>query len=201
MGLFDRFTDLFGDTDEPERAPDPEDLLALSGAALTLEASVGYEPTGDAALCFSEPGDDAFELTIDDLRGVLAATETETGAEFAFDEDDHGYRWVVLTDDTVESLASSLQFAASTFVEHEYERHLLATVIAFERDDTDAYLIYSFDRGTFYPFVPDSTTDRERDTPTEFRLRSVLDGELPIEPDESQWFPLWPDRPRNRPWE
>jgi hypothetical protein len=201
MGLFDRLTGLFGSGDGTVHRPDPQDLLELSGVALTMETDLGYEPTGHGALCFSESDDAGFELTIDDLRGVLEATETDTGTEFEFREDDHGYRWVVLLADDVETLVTNLQFAGSTFVERQYEAQLLAALVAFERDDSRAYLIYSFDRGTFYPFVPRADEPRERDTPTEFRLRSVLDGELPIEPDESRWFPLWPDRPGRDPWE
>ena len=43
--------------------------------------------------------------------------------------------------------------------------------------------------------------DHERDNKTEFKLQSVLDGELGIEDDESYWYPLWPDRPGGHPWE
>jgi hypothetical protein len=202
MGLFDRLTDFFGGTGEPAFEPDSEDLLALSGAALTMSDDLGYEPTGHGALCFSTPADgDSFELTLEDLRGVLKATEAETGMDVSFQSDDHGYQWVVLVDDAVESLVTNLQFASQTFVERGYDEHLLAVLLAFERDDTTAYLVYSFDRGRFYPFVPSPDAERERDTPTEFRLRSVLDAELPIEADESQWYPLWPDRPGDHPWE
>ena len=33
---------------------------------------------------------------------------------------------------------------------------------------------------------------RERDTRTEFKLDSVLDGELTVEDDTEYWYPLWP---------
>jgi hypothetical protein len=202
MGLFDRLTGLLGSTSEPAFEPDSEDLLELSGVALTMRDDLGYEPTGHGALCFATPAEtDSFELTLEDLRGVLEATEAETGMDVSFREDDHGYQWVVLVDDAVESLVTNLQFASQTFVERGYDEQLLAVLFAFEREDTTAYLVYSFDRGRFYPFVPKSDAERERDTPTEFRLRSVLDAELPIETDESQWYPLWPDRPGSHPWE
>lgn len=202
MGLFDRLTDLFGSSADPDLEPDSEDLLELSGTALTMSDDLGYEPTGHGALCFSTPADEeSFELTLDDLRGVLEATEAETGMNVSFEDDGHGFQWVVLVDDAVESLVTNLQFASQTFVESGYDEQLLAVLLAFERDETTAYLVYSFDRGRFYPFVPKPDAERERDTPTEFRLRSVLDGELPIETDESQWYPLWPDRPGNHPWE
>lgn len=200
MGLLDALRDLLGgEKDAPEPSTDPAVLFELSGVALTMESELGYEPTGHAALCFSAPDSDHFETTIDDLRAVLEASEADVGTRARFHEDDHGFRWVVLEDDSVEDLVTNLQFAGETFVERSYDEHLLAALLAFERKGRRAYWIYSFDRGTFYPFVPDG--DRERDAATEFRLRSVLDPELPVEPDESEWYPLWPDRPGDHPWE
>ena len=57
-------------------------------------------------------------------------------------------------------------------------------------DGTRAYWIYSFRRGAYYPFVP--TGGRERDSSAEFKLESVLDGELTVEEEKEYWYPLWP---------
>lgn len=199
MGLLDTIRGLFGGGDDaPEPSTDPEIIFELSGAALTMESDLGYEPTGHAALCFSAPDTQYFESTIDDLRAVLEASEAEVGTEARFHEDDHGYRWVVIEDDSTEELVTNLRFAADTFVERDYDEYLLAALLAFERKGRRAYWIYSFDRGTFYPFVPDG--DRERDAATEFRLRSVLGPEIPVEPDESEWYPLWPSEQGAHPW-
>lgn len=203
MSLFDRIRSLFEDEEEPryESGPEPSNLFDLSGAALTMEDTLGYEPTGHAALCFSAPDDEDFDVTLEDLKAVLEASEADEGIRSRFTEDDHGYRWVVLEDDSVEDLVTNLQFAAETFVDRHYDEHLLAALLSFRRDERRAYWIYVFDRGTFYPFVPEPDEDRERDTPTEFRLQSVLEDDLEIEPDETHWYPLWPDRPGNHPWD
>lgn len=200
MGLLDTVFGLFGDGDEsPEPSTNPEILFELTGAAMTMEEDLGYAPTGHAALCFSAPDADHFETTLDDLEAVLDASEADVGTRSRFLEDGHGFRWIVIEDDVVEDLVTTLRFASETLVERNYDEHLLAALISFERRDRRAYWLYSFDRGTFYPFVPDG--DRERDTATEFRLRSVLDPALPVEQDESEWYPLWPDRPGQHPWE
>jgi len=201
MSLGSRIRDLlFGRGESTEaRAADSEDLLALPGAALTIERRVGYAPTGAAALCFAAADAGGFEETIADLRGVLDATEADAGTTTDWREDGHGYRWLVLADDEQEDLASALQFAAETFAEREFGDELLAALVAFAADDRRAYLVYTFDRGRFYPFAPEGTD--ERDTAAEFRLQSVLESELPFEDDRSQWFPLWPDRPGAHPWE
>lgn len=200
MGLFDSILGLFGDDDSaPEPSTKPEILFKLSGAALTMKDDLGYEPTSHAALVFAAPDADHFETTLDDLKSVLDASEADVGTRSRFLEDDHGYRWIVIEDDSVEELVTTLRFASETLVERNYDEHLLAALLSFERRDRQAYWIYSFERGTFYPFVPDG--ERERDTATEFRLRSVLEPELPVEPEESEWYPLWPDQPGQHPWE
>ena len=52
-----------------------------------------------------------------------------------------------------------------------------------------AYLVYLFKRGTFYPFVP--TGHEQRDTEQELKLKSLVAGDLTVEPDLDRWFPLW----------
>lgn len=194
MGLLDRLRGLVGGNGDEGRRAVPEDLLDLTGAALTMER-LGYEPTGDAALCFAAP-DSGFDASLDELRSVIDATSAR---ETTVREDGHGYRWIVLDDESIEGLATALQFAAEEFTDSGFDDRLLAAVTAFDDDGERAYLIYSFERGRFYPFVP--TGDRERDVGTEFKLRSVLADDLPIEDDESQWYPLWPDRVGAHPWE
>lgn len=198
MSLLDSIRGLFGrGTDDP-RESDPEDLLELTGAAITMRDRLGYEGVGEAALCFAAPDAGGFDATIDDLQAVLDRA-AESGTAATFRDDEHGYRWLVVEGVEIESLATALQFAAETFREERFEDQLLAAVAGFERDDRRAYWIYSFPRGRYYPFVPDG--DHERDAATEFKLQRVLADDLPIEDDRSEWYPLWPDRAGAHPWE
>lgn len=201
MGLLDSVRELLGVRAEADatRAADPEDLFGMSTAYLTMEADLGYVPAGAAALCFSAVDSTDFADAVDEVETILRAGEAETGTEFQRHEDDHGYHWVVLRDDDPEDLVTSVHFAADEFVEQGYGSRLHAAVFAFENDDTAAYWIYSFRRGAYYPFVPDG--DHERDNRVEFKLRSVLDGELDVEDDERYWYALWPSQPDNHPWE
>ncbi|MFB6302411.1 MAG: hypothetical protein ABEH78_06070 [Haloferacaceae archaeon] len=220
MGLFDAVREALGLRAESDaaRAADPEDLFGMSTAYLTMEADLDFHPAGVAALCFAEVDSTDFAGAVDDVEEILRAGEEETGTEFDRSEDDHGYHWVVLRDDDPEDLVTSVHFAADTFVERGYGSRLLAAVFGFEKRDaagdrapkdragdepthgdaTRAYWIYSFRRGAYYPFVP--VGDHRRDQRLEFKLRSVLDGELDVEADESYWYPLWPDRPGEHPW-
>lgn len=203
MGLFDSLKSALGLRAESDaaREADPDDLFGMSTAYVTMEADLDFQPIGEAALCFSDVDSTDFADTLDDVEEILAVGGDETGTTFRRHRDDHGYQWVVLEDADPEDLVTSVHFAADTFVERGYGSRLLAAVFAFEhrREKTRAYWLYSFRRGAYYPFVP--AGERERDQSREFKLESVLDGELDIEDDESYWYPLWPDRPGNHPWE
>lgn len=201
MAIFDTIRSILGTNAETDatRDADPEDLFGMSTAYMTMQADLGYDHCGEAALCFSNVDSTAFQDAVDRVEAILDAGETETGTGFHQYTDDHGYRWFVLEDDDPEDLVTSIHFAADTFVEDGFGSRLLAAVFGFEKSDRNAYWVYSFRRGAYYPFVPEG--DHERDQSTEFKLQSVLDGELQIESDESYWYPLWPDARGRHPWE
>ncbi|MCU4753558.1 hypothetical protein OB919_16465 [Halobacteria archaeon AArc-curdl1] len=201
MGLLDGLRAVLGIRAESDakREADPEDLFGMSTAYLTMEADLGYRHVGAGALCFSGVDSSSFRDTVEDVEAILEAGREDTGTDFHVTEDDHGYRWVVLEDDDPEDLITSLHFAADTFVERGYGSRLLAAVFGYENEKGPAYWIYSFRRGAFYPFAPRG--GRERDTNVEFKLESVLDGELEVEPDKEYWYPLWPSASGRHPWE
>jgi len=208
MGLRDTLRQLLGLGAEAAATRDanPDDLFGMSTAYVTMEADLGYVPTGDAALCFSDVDSTAFQETVEEVRAILSTGEAETGTVADFHEDEYSYQWIVLDADDFEDLVSSVYFASDTLIERNFGSRLLAAVFAFEATDrasaetgTGIYWIYSFRRGTFYPFVPKS--GQERNNSIEFKLDSVLDGELTVEDDREYWYPLWPDQPGSHPWE
>jgi len=206
MGLLDGLKSALGMKAEADatRDADPEDLFGMSTAYLTMEADLGYDPAGTAALCFSGVDSTDFDEAVENVEAILEAGEVETGTEARFTEDDHGYEWVVLDDDDPEDLVTSVHFAADTLVERDYGSRLLAALFAFENTDGDgsepryAYWVYSFRRGAYYPFAPSSTS--ERDSGVEFKLESALDGELDVEGDKEYWYPYWPRSRDRHPW-
>ncbi|PSP74917.1 hypothetical protein BRC81_17235 [Halobacteriales archaeon QS_1_68_20] len=204
MGLFDRLRGVLGTAAEADatRDADPEDLFGMSTGYVTMAADLDYDSAGEAALCFSGVDSTDFKDTVEEVQDILDVGKVETGTDASLYEDSKGYEWVVLEDDDVEDLVTSIHFAADTFIERGYGSRLLAALFAFERPDrADRYVywIYSFRRGAYYPFAPEP--DHERDSRTEFKLQSVLDGELDLEDDKEYWYPLWPDRPDRFPWE
>ncbi|MFC7074923.1 PspA-associated protein PspAB [Haloarcula halophila] len=205
MGLLDGLKSVLGVKAEADatREADPDDLFGMSTAYITMEADLGYEATGDAALCFGDVDSTDFRDAKQEVREILDAGARETGTEVEFTADDHGYQWVVLHDDDFEDLVTSIHFAADTLIERRYGSRLLAALFGFESDRNfdPVYWVYSFRRGAYYPFAPDPDRDHERDTTAEFKLESNLDGELTVEADKEYWYPLWPDRVGNHPWE
>ncbi|WP_207586298.1 PspA-associated protein PspAB [Halomontanus rarus] len=201
MGLLDGLRSVLGIRAETDarRDADPEDLFGMSTAYLTMEADLGYESLDAGALCFAGVDSSDFHDTVDDVEAILEAGQEETETDFSISEDDHGYHWVVLEDTDPEDLITSLHFAADTFIEQGYGSRLLAAVFGYENRDGPAYWIYSFRRGAYYPFAP--RDGRERDSSAEFKLESVLDGELEIEREKEYWYPLWPSAGGRHPWE
>ncbi len=199
MGVLDAIRQILGLSAETDasRDADPEDLFGMSTAYLTMEAELDFEPTGDAALCFANVDSTAFRRARTEVETILDVGSDETGTTADFIEDSHGYHWVVLHDTDFENLVTSIHFAADTLVEEGFGSRLLAALFAFERETTAAYWVYSFRRGSYYPFVP--TGNSERDQRLEFKLETMLDGELEVEADTAYWYPMWPEGDRH-PW-
>ncbi|PSP89530.1 hypothetical protein BRC90_04155 [Halobacteriales archaeon QS_4_69_34] len=199
MGILDGLKSALGMRAEADstRAADPADLFGMSTAHLTMEADLGFDPAGTAALCFAAVDSTDFEGTVGEVRAILEAGEVETGTEARFVGDTHGYEWVVLEDPDFEDLVTSVHFAADTLIERGYGSRLLAALFAFEENGEPVYWVYSFRRGAYYPFAPRG--NHERDSTVEFKLESVLDGELTVESDKEYWYPLWPDGDEH-PW-
>ncbi|NHN60517.1 MULTISPECIES: hypothetical protein [Halorussus] len=201
MGLFDGLREVLGIRAEADatRKADPEDLFGMSTAYVTMEAELGYESVGEAALCFSEVDSADFSDAVEEVHEILEVGAEETGTETEARTDDYGYSWVVLDDPDFEDLVTSLNFAADTLMERGYGSRLLAALFAFEKDNQYAYWVYSFRRGAYYPLVPKGTSDR--DSSAEFKLESNLDGELDIEENKEYWYALLPSTAGRHPWE
>ncbi|MBS3760812.1 PspA-associated protein PspAB [Halodesulfurarchaeum sp.] len=198
MGILDSLRKVFGSQAEADatRAADPDDLFQLTAASVTMTVDLDYEPGDTAGLVFSAMDSTDFEGALRDVEAVLDGPGWSS-----VQEDDHGYTWAVATRSSFEELVADLYVAADTLSERGYGNRLLAAVFHFEPEDggEDVYWIYSFRRGSFYPFAPHGTS--QRDDAREVKLQSVMDDELDVEEDSAYWYPLWPDRPNAHPWE
>ena len=167
-------------------------LFAVPGAAITLEASMGLKPAGAAAVCFKPASGYDFASACNDIDELLELSGKDTGSQVSQSEDSYGYHWIVVHDDDMSDLVTTVHMVNSSLAERGYENQLLASVFAFRGDGgAVTYLVYLFKRGTFYPFVPAAGGGEKRDNQRELQVQGALTGEVPLEADLTRWFPIW----------
>lgn len=200
MGLLDALTGR-----HQVKGPAPDRLFAIATAYITLQSEHQIDPAGAAAIVFQPLATSEFEATIREMEEVVKATGGETGTQVATQDDDFGYRWMVLRNPegapSVEDLAVGINAVSSSIELGGHGERLLCAVFAF-RDEKQRriYFIYNYKRGFWYPFVPagggGSTASgagggQERSTERELQLKAQMSSELPMEPELERWFPLW----------
>ena len=137
------------------------------------------------------PVESAFFDNLDsELRDLLRVSGRSTGTRYEVKDDGFGTRWVVLDDRDFEDLVSTIHMVSETIYEHGFADRLLAAVFKFEFDRRDAYWIYSYKRGAFYPMV--LAGQEQRDNAAEMRLGAVMEEEkIPVERSLENWYSLW----------
>ncbi len=181
MGLLDA---LLGKNRLPK--PKPDRLFAISTAYVTLNTNLNLKSEG-AGICFKPMEASRFQNTEQEIEELLAQSCKETHTLYKMRKDSYGYLWVILQDPEFEDLVSTLYMVSETLIDNDFGEQLLCAVFKF-RNETLIYWIYNFKQAKFYPFVP---KEKQRDSSYEFRLRSIMEKELPIEKEVERWYPLW----------
>ncbi|HEY2767207.1 MAG TPA: hypothetical protein VGI76_03065 [Solirubrobacteraceae bacterium] len=209
MGLLDALTGR-----HKVKGPAPDRLFAIATAYVTLQSEHQVEPAGAAAIVFQRLETSDFESTIHEMEEVVKATGGESATQVAIQDDDYGYRWMVMRNPpgapSVEDLAVAINAVSSSIETAGYGERLLCAVFAFADHRAGAssapvYFIYNYKRGFWYPFVPAGASaatsstggyhagaqNGERSTERELQIKAQMSSELPIEPEIERWFPLW----------
>jgi hypothetical protein len=132
-----------------------------------------------------------FTQLLADTEELLKGTGAETGTTVSTEDDQYGYKWVVVRDEDMDDLVVGVNTVADNLAIGGYGDRILAAVFAFsDANGKPLYLIYNYKRGNWYPFVP-ATGDQQRDNQRELQLKAQLGGGLPFEEDLARWFPLW----------
>ena len=172
------------------KGPAPDRLFAISTAYISLEAEHQISPAGAAAIVFQALQTSEFEATIKDMEEVVVATGGDSGTKVHTEDDSFGYRWMVLRGDSVEDLAVGINAVSGSIETAGHGERLLCAVFAFkDAKGHKLYFIYNYKRGSWYPFVPASGS--ERSTERELQLKAQMPQALPIEPELERWVPLW----------
>lgn len=178
------------------KGPAPDRLFAITTAAVQLQAAQGIEPAGEAAIVFQALATAEFDAALRDTVDVVKATGAETGGTVASQDDEYGYRWMVLHAPGVDDLAVGINAVSSSIETAGYAERLLCAVFPFDQTTSGGskrriYFIYNYKRGHWYPFVPVAGSSNERDNERELQLKAQIGSELPLEPELERWFPLW----------
>ena len=168
-----------------------ERLVALAGAVVSLEADLGLVPAGQGGLVLRHLDSAAFQRAEVKLAAILELAGRETGAEIVQERDSYGYHWVVVTDDAIADLVSTVYSVTLELRDAGFGDQVLAAAFGFRgADGRPIYWLYNFKRASFYPFAP--TADGEtRDNAREIQAAAAMERELPIEADQSRWYPMW----------
>lgn len=163
-------------------------LFAITTASITLDANLNLRPGGSAGICFKPMESSSYAAARLEIEELLQYSCKETGTEYKIQKDEYNYLWVVMKDPDFEDLVTNIHLVSQTLIEHGFGEQLLCAIYRFVGEST-VYWIYNFKQGAYYPFVP--TGSHSRDNALEFRLRSVMERELPIEKNVEKWYPLW----------
>ena len=174
------------------KQPAPTDrLFAMTTSYVTMELELALKSAGKAAIVFQPLATADFEGIVRDMEEVVRSTGSDTGTTIEREDDEFGYRWMILVDPDFEDLVVGLNAVSTALEAGGYGDRILCAVFAF-RDEAGKpiYWIYNYKRGHFYPFVP-ARGEQQRDGERELRLKAQIGGELPVEPELERWFPLW----------
>ena len=183
MGFFDT---LFGKTRLPNATVDG--LFALSTASVTMDSQLNMKPSSAAGLCFKPIESSQYEAVRTEIEELLQLSGKESGTTYRLVTDEYRFTWVILGDPDFEDLVTGVHLVSETLIERGFGAYLLCAVFRFG-NEKPVYWVYNFKQGRYYPFVP--LPGKTRDTAIEFRMRSLLENELPVEKERGMWYPLW----------
>lgn len=172
------------------KTPAAERLFALTTAAVTLESELGLRFAGAGAVVFKPLSAGEFAQVEQDVTGLLRAAAKEAGSEVESKADEYGFEWVVVRDEDLEDVVTSVHAAASELQAQGFGAQLLAAVFRFNGAKHPVYWLYGYKTGTFWPFVP-TGDGQNRDNAEELELKAKLEPELPVEQDLARWLSLF----------
>lgn len=178
---------------------DSEALFSLSSSYITLETKLGLVSTGRCSLGVKSVSGGQFFQMKSEVKSFLDSIRSEFDLIYSMTEDSYGYLWITFEARKVEDLLAGLTAVGDTILEKGFGNHILAAVFEFQSsmDDAEnsstggfAYLIYSYKRNKFYPFVPQGS-GKNRSTEREMQVMATVANEMPFEKDMTLWYPLW----------
>lgn len=167
--------------------PNLDQLFGLPAAAVTLQASTRFHPTGTGSVCFKAAEGGGFTGLREEIEQLL----TLDHGKYCEQPDSYGFTWLIRTTapEDIEGLVTDLHAVNSSLVDAGFGAALLCTLIGFTDGAQPLGLVYLYKRGSWYPFAP--TGPDRRDTSLEMQIKSAIGEDLHVEEDLGRWFPLY----------
>ena len=166
-----------------------ENLFAISKARGALE-ELGLRPAGVAAVVFKPPSAADNFRAENELQELLDVVAQNSLSRVERRGDEFGFEWLIVRDNDLDQLVSTVEGVASELVGRGFGDQLLAAPFRFDGGKHPVYFIFGFQRGGFWPFIP-TGEDKGRDNAEELELKEKLEKELPIEQDLTRWLALF----------
>ena len=190
MGLWDT---LLGRT-KPVQA-NLDSLFSLPAAAVTLQTSLGFAPTGVGSVCFRAAEGAAFAQATRDLVELL---DNDDDPDVEQSTDGFGFTWLVARQapEDLSALVTDLHTVNTSLEAQGFGPSLLCSLVAFaDGSGRRLALVYLYKQGTFYPFAPQDQgpggRQGQRDNLLELQVRDQVKDDLPVEQQLARWMPLW----------
>jgi hypothetical protein len=172
--------------------PNLDALFSLPSAAITLQTSMGFTPTGVGSVCYRAAEGAAFAQTQKDVVELL---DNDDDPDVEQSTDDFGFTWLVArqSPDDLSALVTDLHTVNTSLEAQGFGPSLLCSLVGF----TDIAgrrlgLVYLYKQGTFYPFAPQPDHGpQRRDNLLEIQVRDQISNDLPVEKQLNRWMPLW----------
>lgn len=170
-----------------------DSLFLVPSAAVSLQVSMGFTPTGDGSVCYRAASGMAFDQTQQEILELVRSAED--APEVRVTTDSFGFTWIEIDREPgadVEGLCTGLHAVNNSLEAAGFGPGLLCTLITFEGPGgRKLALVYLYKQGTFYPFAPVAGGAQQRDNLVEIQVRDTVAGELPVEQDLSRWLAVW----------
>ncbi|HXR69232.1 PspA-associated protein PspAB [Actinocrinis sp.] len=169
--------------------PNLDHLFAVPNAALTLEVSLGFKPTGYGAVCYRKAEGGAFAQVEADVEQLIEGFD---GPKVEASKDKYGFTWLLVRRDSeqLSDLVTDVHAVNSSLQDNGFGPYLLCSLIYFEDPQgRKLALVYLYKKGTFYPFAPQR--EPHRDNVLELQVKTEVGTDLPLEKDLTRWMALW----------
>ena len=184
MGFLDA---LFG-RNKPVRSK-TEKLFAIGTARVSLEMNLGVSAGDVAGVCYRPVESGVFEQMQQELGDLLRLTAEQSSSRIEQRRDDFGMQWVIVHDPDFDGLVAAIHMVCLTLEDKGFRDQVLAAAFRFNKDGRPIYWLYNYKRGAYYPFIPSGP--HEQDESAALRYGSVMEKDLPLEKETTQWYPLW----------